>query len=578
MSAAPLLSAFAADAPMFVRVRDRTAVAFSARRCAGAVEALAAALPVARHAIQCCTDTLELALGTLAAWRAGQTVVMPSTRLAADLDAMRRRFPDHHVLDSATFADAVRRVAVAQHVPAEGVDADPAGRLLALAQPCWPSFVVDPAHQAIVLFTSGSTREPRAEAKAWDALVRGAETFRRAFAPQTRAPLLAGTVDCHHMFGLEANLMASIHCGYALLTDRPQLPGDVARLMSSDASSRFGPIWFVTTPLQLSAFHRAGVAVSGVERVIVATMPLAPALAADVERDWRVRVDEIYGNTECGLMATRRTASQASFIPAPGMQFRFQADDAATVARSPDEPTLLDDRLAPCADAGDGAFMLLGRRSDMVKVGGKRTTLRALDDHLLDIAGVADGAFFVDDGDRGRVSAIAVAPAHSVASLRAGLARRVDPVFMPRPLLLAAAMPRDAQGKLSRDALLGLASALQRAEADAHARTASIEATRVYAASHPAVAGHFPGHPIVPGALLLAELEDILDASGYRVVACVRAKFLAPVAPETRCDFRLDCADPRGVTFEVAAAGRVSARGVFRCEGPRVAEAVSPTP
>ena len=49
--------------------------------------------------------------------------------------------------------------------------------------------------------------------------------------------------------------------------------------------------------------------------------------------------------------------------------------------------------------------MLLGRRSDMVKVGGKRTTLRTLDDHLLDIAGVADGAFFVDDGDRGRVSA-----------------------------------------------------------------------------------------------------------------------------------------------------------------------------
>jgi len=576
MTATPLLSAFAADAPMFVRLRDRAAVAFSARCCAGAVEALAAALPVARHAIQCCTDTLELALGTLAAWRAGQTVVMPSTRLAADLDAMRRRFPDHHVLDAATFADAVRRVAAVQRIAAEGAGA--AGRLLALAQPCWPSFVLDPAHQAIVLFTSGSTREPRAEVKTWDALVRGAETFRRAFAPQTHAPLLAGTVDCHHMFGLEANLMASIHCGYALLTDRPQLPGDVTRLMASDASSRFGPIWLVTTPLQLSAFHRAGVVVSGVERVIVATMPLAPALAAEVERDWRVRVDEIYGNTECGVMATRRTASQASFIPAPGMQFRFQADDAATVARSPDEPTLLDDRLAPCAGAGDGAFMLLGRRSDMVKVGGKRATLRALDDHLLGIHGVADGAFFVDDGDRGRVSAIAVAPAHSVASLRAELARRVDPVFMPRPLLLAAAMPRDAQGKLSRDALLGLAATLQRAEADVDARSASIEATRVYAASHPAFAGHFPGNPIVPGALLLTELEDILDANGYRVVACVRAKFLAPVAPETRCDFRLDCADPQGVAFEVAVAGRVSARGVFRCVRTGVAEAASPTP
>jgi acyl-coenzyme A synthetase/AMP-(fatty) acid ligase/3-hydroxymyristoyl/3-hydroxydecanoyl-(acyl carrier protein) dehydratase len=601
-----LLSAFTADAPLFVRIRDHAPVAFSACRCAGAIEALAAVLPPARQAIQCCTDTLELALGTLAAWRAGQTVVMPSTRLATDLDRLRQRFPDNHVLDAASFADAVRRAEAGSGRATDDVDedaaanavrraaapwagramrgadadtdrdrdgdsdGDAAGRLLAFAQPRWPAFSLNPPHEAIVLFTSGSTREPRPQVKTWDALVRGANTFRHAFLPQTRPPLLVGTVDCHHMFGLEANLMASLHCGYALLTDRPRFPGDLADLVVSDASRRFGPIWLVTTPLQLSMFHRAGVAVDGVERVIVATMPLAPALAADVERDWRTRVDEIYGNTECGVMATRRTALRTAYVPAPGMQFRFLADDAATVARVPDAPTLLDDRVSPCPDAGDDAFVLLGRRSDMIKVGGKRTTLRALDDHLFAIAGVVDGAFFAAEGDRDRVCAVVVAPTRTAASLRAELACRVDPAFMPRPLLLAGAMPRDAQGKLARAELVRLAAELARP--DARACNATIERSRVFAPSHPAFAGHFPGHPIVPGAMLLAELEGVLDANGYRVVACDNAKFLAAVGPDERCTMRLDCADPRRVTFEVTVADRVSVRGAFRCEPAACAE------
>jgi 3-hydroxymyristoyl/3-hydroxydecanoyl-(acyl carrier protein) dehydratase len=66
--------------------------------------------------------------------------------------------------------------------------------------------------------------------------------------------------------------------------------------------------------------------------------------------------------------------------------------------------------------------------------------------------------------------------------------------------------------------------------------------------------------------MLLAELEGVLDANGYRVVACDNAKFLAAVGPDERCTMRLDCADPRRVTFEVTVADRVSVRGVFRCE------------
>jgi 3-hydroxymyristoyl/3-hydroxydecanoyl-(acyl carrier protein) dehydratase len=51
---------------------------------------------------------------------------------------------------------------------------------------------------------------------------------------------------------------------------------------------------------------------------------------------------------------------------------------------------------------------------------------------------------------------------------------------------------------------------------------------------HPALPGHFPGAPVVPGVLLLAEGLQQLAAQCGRSLACRRvehAKFLLPVAP-----------------------------------------------
>jgi len=58
--------------------------------------------------------------------------------------------------------------------------------------------------------------------------------------------------------------------------------------------------------------------------------------------------------------------------------------------------------------------------------------------------------------------------------------------------------------------------------------------TLQFAPDHPTGAGHFPGNPIIPGALLLAEvLSCIVRAEGVRYSSCnVRnAKFLSPARP-----------------------------------------------
>jgi 3-hydroxymyristoyl/3-hydroxydecanoyl-(acyl carrier protein) dehydratase len=78
-------------------------------------------------------------------------------------------------------------------------------------------------------------------------------------------------------------------------------------------------------------------------------------------------------------------------------------------------------------------------------------------------------------------------------------------------------------------------------------------------ADHPSAAGHFPGNPIIPGALLL---DAALEAMGMTGGAVIRgAKFLRPVRPGTALELRWQAAGERAWRFECLAAGELAASG-----------------
>ena len=82
--------------------------------------------------------------------------------------------------------------------------------------------------------------------------------------------------------------------------------------------------------------------------------------------------------------------------------------------------------------------------------------------------------------------------------------------------------------------------------------------TFIFPANHPTAAGHFPGDPIIPGALLLAEvLRCIEQSEGKSFASCnvKAAKFLHPARPGDMVDIEYARSARGTIEFKCAVGG-----------------------
>jgi len=197
--------------------------------------------------------------------------------------------------------------------------------------------------------------------------------------------------------------------------------------------------------------------------VVSATAPLSKQLAQDIEIQCQTPLLEIYGSTETGLIATRRPTCDAQWHLLPGVKLSTDNESVTAFGGHVLRPIVLNDVIEPLDDEH---FLLHGRLADLINIAGKRHSLASLNHTLNSVPGVLDGSFYMpDESDSGRTTRLAacvVAPDLDAAQLLAALRERIDPVFLPRPLLFVEELPRNSAGKLPRSALQALFSRRRR--------------------------------------------------------------------------------------------------------------------
>jgi long-chain acyl-CoA synthetase len=348
----------------------------------------------------------------------------------------------------------------------------------------WPSarapFVLKPIPDAteralpegttVLKVTSGSTGRPRAVAFSSHALAADCSQLARTMLIPPVDRLLA-TVPMSFSYGLSSLALPALLMGNELIVADALNP--VATLAVATA---LRATVFHTVPVFLQALLRLNIrALPPMLRLVIsAGAPLNSAAARGFRARFGRPVHAFYGSSECGGISYDRTGNGgergAVGMPVDGVRVEVASPDGVLTVRSaalglgyvPDEgdDALRSDsyRASDCGalDPITGELRLLGRRSEVVNVGGRKVHPREIENVLAQIPGVDDVVVF---GEALQDRATEVC--HAVIATRpdSGLSPRAVRDFctkhlaaykVPKLVTLVAEIPRTERGKLDR--------------------------------------------------------------------------------------------------------------------------------
>jgi acyl-CoA synthetase (AMP-forming)/AMP-acid ligase II len=343
-----------------------------------------------------------------------------------------------------------------------------------------PVDLVGPGDPALVVYTSGTTGDPKGAVLTHGNLLAGTATLRLAWRWEP-ADRLVLALPLFHVHGLVAGLLGSLSAGASATVLERFSPEGVLDAVAGGATLFFG------VPTMYHRLVGSGRAAE-LGRLRLCVSGSAP-LPADL---WRragssgVQVLERYGMTETLLTVSNpydgeRRPGTVGF-PLPGAEVRLDHEepragtgDGAAGVLLVRGPTVFDgywERPAATAEActdgwfrtgdlasvdADGYLVLRGRRHDLIISGGFNVYPAEVEDVLLAHPSVAEAAVTGTPSEEwGEAVTAWVVPADGVLdveALEAYAAQRLSPYKRPRLVRVVDALPRNAMGKVLRHEL-----------------------------------------------------------------------------------------------------------------------------
>jgi acyl-coenzyme A synthetase/AMP-(fatty) acid ligase len=312
----------------------------------------------------------------------------------------------------------------------------------------------------LVQFSSGSTGRPKVIGRSADSLL--AELDRHA-----AMGLLTGTDrvvilnSVTHTMGLVTGVLHALAVGAVAALPPTRRPTEVLRFVGqTDATAVFGvPAHF---DLLNQASRTAATGEVGPLRLAVSGGECVPATVRDEFRaHFGVRIGQVYGVTETGLIAGDPAGNwppPAVGPPVPGVETRVVGEELyVRLDPSPYIDVDVPDRFVDgwlrtydrvTQEADTGVLRILGRADSLAIIAGLKVDLTEVEATLLQHPGVAEAvvthqdiieAFVAGDDPPG------------ADELIAWCRPRLSPVKIPKRVVVAGALPRNAAGKLIRN-------------------------------------------------------------------------------------------------------------------------------
>lgn len=421
---------------------------------------------------------------------------------------------------------------------------------------------IDLQKEVAIIFTSGSTGQPKPYKKQWGDLVFAAAHLAENFlsdsdsnsadkSAKKKITALLATVPAQHMYGLEFSIMMALQNGLLIHSARPFFPQDITHCL--EAFDQSIETILVTTPLHVKACLKTAITLPGVKKIISATAVLEKELAAQCEKHYGVPVMELFGCTEVGSMAWRRTIESKPWTVLNDISLTMENSEVQINTTRSIEHFQFND-IVDLID--EHHFILKGRKEDLINQAGKRISLSYLNHHLQSYDALHDASYYQDDSVKeNRLLAFVVLKdcSHEKTLLknyqqqqtkliRDFLKDKIESVFLPKKIYFVQKLPRNATGKLpiaKMKALFLSVNALEYQKKAASENENILEKSFIISDEHPALAGHFPANPIVPGVVILDHVIRLWQEQSQKIVKkIINAKFIIVLKQDVVCTIR----------------------------------------